>query len=94
MKSAIKIIIIVAIIAGVICAWIFYDGYRLAADMVNNKQLTYLTYRLKLDTLYGLKKRGFIYYCENNTTLNEVIQEINDNVKEVSDAYDNLWDWL
>ena len=60
MKNVISIIIVIAIIVGGVCFWIFWTGYDLADDMLKKEELTYLTYRLKLDNLYGLKKRGFI----------------------------------
>lgn len=89
MKNVIGIIIVIAIIVGGVCFWIFWTGYDLADDMLKKEELTYLTYRLKLDNLYGLKKRGFIYYCENNTNINEVIQKMNDYV-----TYNSLGGWL
>ena len=89
MKNVISIIIVIAIIVGGVCFWIFWTGYDLADDMVKKEELTYLTYRLKLDNLYGLKTRGFMYYCENNTNINEVIQEMNDYV-----TYNSLGGWL
>ena len=88
-EDVISMIIVIAIIVGGVCFWIFWTGYDLADDMVKKEELTYLTYRLKLDNLYGLKKRGFMYYCENNTNINEVIQEMNDYV-----TYNSLGGWL